>query len=239
MGKPGGAGAVPRRQKAAAARSTGARQTSKRQNIIDGVQWLMIAEGYGAVTFRSAAAAAEVVPGLVQYYFPTLGDLFIAVLRQATDRLLGELTEATLNEHPLRTVWEYASDPAGSALLTQFMALANQLPEVGAVLGEGGERIRQALLDVVSSRWGDYGLDSARQPPAAALFILSAVARMAHFEQALGTTTGHAEAFTLVEQFLDRVEPQKARSKNPLDDALVSSPDVGRKRIKEKGTCDV
>jgi AcrR family transcriptional regulator len=84
---------------------TGTRRTSKRQSIINGTEGLMIAEGYGAVTFRSAATAAGVVPGLVQYYFPTLGDLFLAVLRQATDRLVGELAEATLKEQPLRAVW--------------------------------------------------------------------------------------------------------------------------------------
>ncbi len=199
------------------ASGTGTRRTSKRQNIIDGTERLMIAEGYGAVTFRSVATAACVAPGLVQYYFPTLGDLFVAVLRQATNRLVGELTDATQSEQPLRAVWAYASDPAGSALLMQFMALANQQPAVGGVIGEGGERVRQALLHVVSARWPDYGLDAAQHPPAAALFILSAVARMAHFEQVLGTTTGHAEAFELVERFLDRVEPRAARNGDSPD----------------------
>jgi hypothetical protein len=122
----------------------------------------------------------------------------------------------------------------------QFMALANQQLEVGAVIGEGGERVRQALLDVVSSRWADYGLDAAQHPPDAGLFILSAVARMAQFEQALGTTTGHAEAFALVERFLDRVEPRAARfSEPPYDDSSASSAPKNRKRKKQKGTHDV
>jgi AcrR family transcriptional regulator len=213
----------------ATASGTGTRRTSKRQSIIDGTERLMIAEGYGAVTFRSAATAAGVAPGLVQYYFPTLGELFVAVLRQATDRLVGELTDETVYEQPLRAVWAYASDPAGSALLMQFMALANQQLAVGAVIGEGGERVRQALLDVVSSRWAEYGLDAARHPPAAALFILSAVARMAHFEQALGTTTGHAEAFEIFDRFLDRVEPLAAGN----DDSPTKSP-----ATHQKGTRD-
>ena len=123
---------------------------------------------------------------------------------------VGELGDATRDEQPLRAAWAYASDPAGTALLMQFMALASQEPVVGNVLGEGGERVRQALLDALSPRWADYGLDSTRFPPAAALFMLSAVARMAHLEQALGTETGHAEAFDLIEKFLDRVEPRSA-----------------------------
>lgn len=214
--------------------TAGARRTSKRQSIIDGTEQVMIDEGYGAVTFRSAATAAGVAPGLVQYYFPTLGDLFVAVLRQATDRLIGELSDERPSEHPLRAVWAYASEPAGSALLMQFMALANQQPAVGSVIGEGGERVRRALLDIVSARWAHYGLDPEQHPPAAALFILSAIARMAHFEQALGTTTGHAEAFQIVESFLDRVEPVDARDRDP---SSTSTPN-NQTNKNRKGTRD-
>lgn len=230
----------PRRRAATSVTNgTGTRRTGKRQSIIDGTERLMIAEGYGAVTFRSVATAAGVVPGLVQYYFPALGDLFVAVLRQATDRLIGELADATQYEHPLRAVWAYASDPAGSALLMQFMALANQEPKVKEVIGEGGERVRQALLKVVSSSWSDYGLDAELNPPAAALFVLSAIARMAHFEEAMGTTTGHAEAFELVERFLDRVEPRTARNSDSPDDkpSKVSST-LKKETHKQKATRD-
>ena len=44
---------------------------SKRQAILEGAQRLMVAEGYGAITYRGVATAADVAPGLVQYYFPS------------------------------------------------------------------------------------------------------------------------------------------------------------------------
>jgi AcrR family transcriptional regulator len=218
---------------------TGARRTSKRQNIIDAAEQLMIAKGYGALTFRSVATAAGVVPGLVQYYFPTLGDLFVAVLRQSTDRLVGEFANSATSDHPLRAVWAYASDPAGSALLMQFMALANQEPAVGAVLGEGGERVRLALLDILSPRWTEYGLDADQFPPAAALFIVSAIARMSYFEELLGTTTSHAETLELVERFLDRVEPWPTQSSaSPNGKPAKAIAPRKRQPRKNKGTDD-
>jgi AcrR family transcriptional regulator len=189
---------------------SGSRRTTKRQAIFDATERLMLTEGYGTVTYRSVATAAGVAPGLVQYYFPSLDVLFIAVLREATDRLVDQLTDAARSQRPLRAIWAYASDPSGSALLLQFMALANGIPEVGSVIGEGGERVRQALVHELSARWPAYGLDHSELTPAAAVFLLSAVPRMMHLEQSLGTTTGHTDARAMIEAFLDRVEPKAA-----------------------------
>ena len=187
--------------------SPGARRTEKLQAILTGTEQLMLEEGYGSVTYRSVAARAGVAAGLVQYYFPSLDDLFAAVLRRATDRVIESLDEASRSRHPLRAVWVYAGSRSGSALFMQFMALAANRPAVGAVIGEGGERVRRALVDAVSARWPTYGLDEDELPPSALVFLLGSIPRMMHLEEALGTFTGHAETVALVERFLDRVEP--------------------------------
>lgn len=170
----------------------------------------MLGDGYGAVTYRSVATAAGVAPGLVQYYFPSLDELFIAVLRENTDRLITNLTDATDSDQPLRAVWAYANNPTGTALLLQFMALANHVPEIGSVIGEGGERVRQTLLQGLSKKWPDYGLEETDLTPAGLLFLLSAIPRMMHLEDAIGTVTGHSDAVALVERFLDHVEPRSS-----------------------------
>lgn len=189
------------------ASGSGARQSAKLQGILAAAEALMLDQGYGAVTFRSVADAAGVAAGLVQYYFPSLDDLFITVLRSATDRLIAGLRDAAQSDQPLRGAWAYANNAAGTALLMEFMALANHREAVRAVIGEGGERVRQALLASVQSRWATYGLDENSLPPAAVLFLLSCIPRMIYLEESLGTVTGHAEAIALVEHFLDRVEP--------------------------------
>jgi len=185
----------------------GARRTQKLQAILKATERLMLDEGYAAVTFRSVAAAADVAAGLVQYYFPSVDELFTAVLRQSTDRIVAELVAATRSDHPLRAVWAYANDRRGSTLLMEFLALANHRPEVRTVLGEGGERVRQALLAAVMARWEADGRDHRGVPAAAALFLLAWIPRMVFLEEALGTLTGHAETLALVERFLDDVEP--------------------------------
>ncbi|MBX7446924.1 TetR/AcrR family transcriptional regulator [Mycolicibacterium sp. 3033] len=186
---------------------SGSRKTSKRQAILAATEEVMLSDGYGAITYRSVAAAAGVTAGLVQYYFPSLDELFVAVLRESTDRLIERLTSATDAAQPLREVWAYANNPGGTALLMQFAALAHQVPEVAKVIGEGGERVRQALVQTLSHKWADYGLADTDLTPGAALFLLAAIPRMMFLEQSLGTSTGHQEALALVERFLDRVEP--------------------------------
>jgi AcrR family transcriptional regulator len=185
----------------------GARRTQKRQAILNATERVMLDEGYAAVTFRSVAAAADVTPGLVQYYFPSVDELLTAVLRQSTDRIIAELGAATRSDHPLRAVWAYANDRRGSTLLMEFLALANHHREVRSVLGEGGERVRQALLSAVMARWESDGRDHRGAPAAAALFLLAWIPRIVLLEETLGTLTGHAETIALVERFLTDVEP--------------------------------
>lgn len=190
------------------ARGGGARRTEKRAAILAGTEQLMLEQGYGVITFRSVATRAGVAAGLVQYYYPSLDDLFIAVLRSWTDGVIEQLTEAGRSDAPLRALWQYANDRTGTALIMEFVALANHKDAVREVIGEGGERVRRAMVAAVSTKWKDYQLDEDEFPPPAVLFLLSCIPRMVLLEETLGTYTGHAETVALIERFLDRVEPQ-------------------------------
>ena len=129
--------------------SAGTRRTEKLQAILAATEQLMLEQGYGSVTYRSVAAKAEVAAGLVQYYFPSLDDLFVCSSQRHRpgDRRSGGCARS---EHPLRALWEYANNRSGTALLMEFMALANHRPGVGRVIGEGGERVRFAVVEAVS-----------------------------------------------------------------------------------------
>jgi AcrR family transcriptional regulator len=173
----------------------------------------MYEEGYASLTYRRVAAAAGVTAGLVQYYSPTLDDLVVAVLEHGTDRVLADVDRAFESEQPLRALWAYASNPTGAALIVEFMAAANHRKQIWDKIGEGGERIRRAQLSALKKIWVRYDIDEREMPPAALLFMLSAIGRMARLEEGFGTRTGHKEAIAIVEAFLDRVEPRTDRRK--------------------------
>lgn len=190
-------------------RRAGATTSKTRAAIVRSTERLMLEQGYAAVTYRGVATAAGVTPGLVQYYFPVIDELFIAVLRTGTERVIEHLAQATEADQPLRALWRYANSRSGTALLLEFMALANHRKHIAPVIGEGGERVRQAQLATLTGVWRRYRLPEDDISPAALLFLMSSIPRMIHLEETFGTTTGHTETVALVERFLDRVEPRR------------------------------
>jgi AcrR family transcriptional regulator len=187
-------------------RRVGSSTSKTRAVIVESTEHLMLEQGYASITYRSVAARAGVTAGLVQYYFPTLDDLFIAVLRTRTDQILEEIDRLFQSDQPLHAIWDYASNPTGAALLVELMAAANHRKAISAEIGEGGERVRRAQLRALSARHARYAYADIDLPPAALLFMLIAIGRMARLEETFGTRTGHDEAIALVQRLLDTIE---------------------------------
>ena len=131
IGQPKRRAEEPRRQRShevaallVALVGTGANATCA---LLDCVENMMLEEGYASVTYRALASRAGVTPSLVQYYFPTLDEIFIAAIKRYSERGLTYLKEALERraDDPLRAVWEYSWDEATGALTTEFMALSN------------------------------------------------------------------------------------------------------------------
>jgi AcrR family transcriptional regulator len=189
-------------------RRRGSTTSATRTAILDAAEKLMLEEGYAAVTYRVVAARVNVAAGLVQYYFPTLDELFIALLQRNTDRVIDQIAATTQTQQPLRAIWRYASNKTGATLMMEFMALANHRKVIRKEIGRGGERVRQAQLEVLTERWSDYQLEFDDVTPASLLFLMNSIPRMVLLEESFGTRTGHSETMSLVNRFLDRVEPR-------------------------------
>jgi len=80
----------------------------------------MLKEGYAAVSSRSVAAAVGIQAPLVHYYFPSIDELFVAVLQRRAGRSVERMVEALASAQPLRAWWEIASEPRGAALFVEF-----------------------------------------------------------------------------------------------------------------------
>ena len=113
--------------RSASPRRVGTETSRTRAQLLDCVEQLMLDKGYAAISYRAVAAKADVTAGTVQYYFPTLDDLFVATVRRRSEQGRQRLVEALQDraDQPLRTLWEYTKDETTSALVLEFMALAN------------------------------------------------------------------------------------------------------------------
>jgi AcrR family transcriptional regulator len=196
-----------------------------RARVLDAAQRVMLEDGYAAVTYRSLAEAAGVTPGLVQYYFPTLDDMFVALLRRRSEhsheRLLAELERRP--DEPLRIIWEFSSDETTAALLTEFMALANHRKVIQTEILELTEWTRKVQLDVLKARWDHYRDGVGELSPEALIFLLHMLPKMIQLEASLGLSTAHDEILSAVQERLASVEPGPAGGPKP-----VKTPRKGR-----------
>lgn len=189
-----------------APRRMGTENSKTRVLLLDVTERLMLKEGYAAVGVRRVAREAEVAPALVLYYFRTLDDLFLAVLRRRAEEELETSAHELDSPSPLRALWEMSSRP-GAALINEFMALSNHRKAIRAELCEHAERYRRLQLEILTRKAAEEGLPLPEGVSPVALLVLgTALARVLVIEKGMGMSGGHAEAEALVEQLLRRFE---------------------------------
>jgi len=101
----------------------------------------MLEDGYAAATSRRVAAKAGVKPALVHYYFPSMDDLFLAVLQDGAETNLTRQRQALADDEPLHALWRLNSTH-GARLFMEFMALANHRKAIAGEIAAYAERFR-------------------------------------------------------------------------------------------------
>ncbi|ANE78049.1 TetR family transcriptional regulator [Mycobacterium adipatum] len=183
----------------AAARTPKSPDTGARFRLIEATAKLMRDEGYAAATSRRVAAEAGVKQALVYYYFPTMDDLFVEVLRAGADASLERMRAALTDADPLRALWEMNSDSRLTGLNTEFMALANHRKTIRTELRAYAERVRDIETAAVTVALRAGGVDLDMFPPVAVSMLIAQIARSLCNEEAVGVTLGHREMRAFVD----------------------------------------
>jgi AcrR family transcriptional regulator len=186
----------------ASRRRVGSETSETRQALLDGVERLMLDKGYAGVTYRSVAAEAGVTPGLVQYYFPTLDDLFVAAIRRRSEQNLARLQQGLeRDDDALRVLWEYSNNEATAALTTEFMALGNHRRSIRSEIAEVTRRVRDIQFEVLGGRT-DGDTVQLQLSPEAFLFLVNGIPKLVQLEEGVGIDAGHADIIAAVEQHI-------------------------------------
>ena len=194
----------------ASSRRVAGPNAKNRAVLLDAAERLLLDEGYAAVTSRRVAAAAGLKPQLVHYYFRTMDDLFLAVYRRRADEGLAALARALASDRPLHALWQQARDPRGTALTTEFAALANHRKTIRAEIARDAERFRALQAEGLAVASRRDGISPDVPPPIVLSVVLTSVSVVLAMEHVLGVSGGHAETIGLVERYLDRYEPINA-----------------------------
>jgi TetR/AcrR family transcriptional regulator, regulator of autoinduction and epiphytic fitness len=187
----------------AATRKQKADDGGARLRLIQATIQIMHDEGYAAATSRRVAANAGVKQALVYYYFPTMDDLFLEVLKVGADQVLEQMRSALMADDPLRAIWRINSDSRSTVLNTEFVALANHRKAIGAELKAYAERVRDIETAAVAIVLRANGVDVTAFPPVAIAMLIAQTARSLGNEVAVGVTQGHSELRALVERQME------------------------------------
>lgn len=187
------------------ARRIGAEDSATRAALLDAAQSLMVAEGYAAVSSRKVAARAGLKPQLVHYYFRTMDDLFVALVRRGAEQSRERQATALASDQPLWALWELNTDPAGRTVITEMAALANHRKELRAEIAELARALRTEQIDALVPVLDRYGITEALTPESFVV-LANALGQVLVMEDALGLDTGHAALRAQVEDVLTRYE---------------------------------
>jgi AcrR family transcriptional regulator len=195
--------AEPRRRRAAT--------EEKRMRVLDAAEEIMLREGYAAVTSRNVAARAGIQAPLVHYYFQTIDDLFIALLRRRSERIVERMAAALASPEPLRAWWDVASDPRGTALFVELLAAVNHRPPLKAEVGKVARKVRRMQMAVLDEILPEYGLDPDEFPPALIAAGMQGLALALVSDEVAGYQTAHKQARAAMSRLVARLEQRRAR----------------------------
>lgn len=167
--------------------------------LIEAAAQIINDRGYASLSARALAEKVGLKRQIVHYYFRTMEDLLLAVVRHYGDESVDRLSSAMKSGSPLRAIWE--EEPDASATTHAFLAMAKHIPSVRAEVETYFAKLRQLKIDAVTRFLADAGLDSDLSA-AAVVTIIQSIAQGMKAEQALGAKLGHAETRSIVEGWL-------------------------------------
>lgn len=187
-------------------RRIGALTSKTRSVLLDAAEELMQESGYAAVTSRRLAAKAGLKPQLVHYYFRTMDELFLALLRRMTERLTGWQDDILNSDEPLKDLWEMISDRRGVVLIYELVALGNHRKAIRAEIAECSNRLREGQIKILTRILDKKGAEAKSWSPTVLTVLMNCVARNMALEDAMGATLGHAETLVKIGRYIEQLE---------------------------------
>jgi AcrR family transcriptional regulator len=184
-------------------RRQGVEGSKKRDIFIDAAETILRSEGYIGISSQNVADKAGLTKQLLYYYFRTMDDLILALVRRVNERRLVRFEDALASSEPLKMLWSLNNDPASATLATELTAIAGHRDAIRTEIIHSAQRFRALQVRAVSELLIKRG--KASHSAAGIVMIATAIARTINSEASLGLTEGHAEALAIVEQMLGQL----------------------------------
>jgi TetR/AcrR family transcriptional regulator len=180
-------------------RRLGVESSETRAQLIRLAARLIRDEGCAAVTARRLAEDLGLKRQIVHYYFGTIEDLLIAVIRRSVDKLHDRVRQELDSDEPLRVIYQLAN--IVTIALFEFSAMAMRSKAIKVEMKRYMDEFRRIEAQAIARHLELRGI-APNTPPAVTAFVINSVAHTLAVETALDVTEGHAETKALVETWL-------------------------------------
>jgi AcrR family transcriptional regulator len=223
----------------AATRRIGSETSATRDAIIKAAVEVLQDEGAQGLTAGQIAQKAGVKPHLIHYYFRTIDDLILELVRVHGDLGIKNSARAIASDEPLRALWELEMAFRWSVVAMELGALAAHREVVRAEMMRSIEQIRGLQAEAIERHFQLRGIESPF-PPLAITMMISAIARQLAREKAFNVTLGHREMIAVVEDLLAQLPNRSQREHSgtasaPSSAKRSASQSSKRKRNKRTG----
>lgn len=202
-------------------RRLGSATSATRDRIVRAAVEVLQEEGGTRLTAGRVAEKAGVKAHLVHYYFRSMEDLVIAVVRSHGETGLRNSARALASPEPLRVIWELEAAYKWTAAAIEFGAIGARSPAVQGEIRRYAEDIRRLQAEAVERHFAAQGVELPLPPMAIAL-VLTAVARHLNRERDFKVTLGHREMLAVVDAWLSH--PAASGRSQDIGGAAASAP---------------
>jgi AcrR family transcriptional regulator len=204
----------------ATVRRKGAEGSKTRAQLLHAAAQILRDEGAGAVTARRLAEQVGLGRHIVHYYFGTIDELFVALMREEGQRTEDWLKEATETGDALSLLWENSWQSA--SIIQELTILAMRHSSIGAEYKIYTERFRNTIAGILTIYAQARGIVLPGSAAATAMMVQSVACTMA-LEFSLDIEMGHQEAKAALTEWLrNTLEPRTY-----LSSSLSLLPDQG------------
>ena len=175
----------------ATGRRKGATNSRTRALLIEAAEQILRDEGAGAVTARRLADQVGLGRHIVHYYFGTMDELFVALMREEGLRSEEWLKQAAKTSDALDLLW--AISRFSGPIVFELTLLALRHPAIATEYKIYTERFRQTMCGILQ----DYAMERGIAFPtssAAAALMLQSIAYVIAIEGTLELDMGHEAA---------------------------------------------
>jgi len=214
-------------------RRIGSETSATREAIMQAAVLVLQEHGARALTASKIAEKAGVKPHMVHYYFRSVDDLVLELVRSHGTLGLKNTARAIASDEPIRALWDLEMSFKWGVVAMELGNLAVHNDSVRAEMMRYIEDMRRLQAEAIDRHFQLRGFDSPF-PSVAITQIITAIARQISREKAFDVTLGHDQMIAVVEDLLDLLPGSKKGELSEAPRPLEASSDQRRKTSGEQ-----